>query len=113
MAIVAAFAVGSALVDVITVAGKATIGDVAAASIVDTSALHEAGVIEHGNLSSLDSLGGLGDIITKGYDLGGVTLGLDSNGEGEDGEKSEGLGEHFRKYSSGLIQGSKKYVLGP
>lgn len=80
---VAALALGGALVDVATIAGQSSAGDVAGASVVDTGALHKVGRVKHSGL-------GAG---TDRDNLGGI-LGLDSYGEGEDGEESNGLGEH-------------------
>lgn len=78
-AIVAALAVGVALVDIAAVAGLAAlVGLVAPASVVDTGALDQ----------------GSGEL-TDGENLRDFILGLDSDGKGENGEESEGLGEHF------------------
>ena len=86
---VAALAGGGALVDIAAIASKTTAGDVAAASVVNAvSALVKVagsslGFNVRGGSEDLRGGGGLGD--SGGRD-----------GDSEDSDESESLGEHFR-----------------
>lgn len=87
---VAAAAGGGALVNVVAVAGKATTGDVAVASVVNAS----TALLEVAGSSLGLNVGASGENLGDGGSLGN---GCGRDGDGEDSNESEGLGEHFWK----------------
>lgn len=89
----AAVAVGSALVDVVAVAGKTSGAEVAAASVVIAVTLHEAAGIEMGSGGFSK---GFADVehLREGFGLGSLGDGA-SGSEGDDGQKNEDLGVHI------------------
>lgn len=97
----AAIAVGGALVHVITIAGKASDGNVAAASVVVATTLHEASGIERrGALSA-----GFAHVENLGEGNFGLGLGDGGgrDGNGEDSDESENLGVHCWRWKVLLL----------